>query len=253
MSVTAFLVLAGVILLVALAVWLASPIRILRDASREGFQDESASRAYDRTSSWPIFAFERYLIMRTLKRKKPKGVVVDIGCGPGYLAAKMAHDLREAQIVGLDINPYMVTMAKGNRSRLSADYALVLGDVSALPFASGSANVVVTSLSLHHWADPAQAFEEIYRVIAPGGRLVVLDPRRNAPWLVFLAFRIGQSLFSPSAIRRTNGAVGSLWASYTRSELQRLLATQPFEQVKVAAGPGWLIADCVKAPGVVEG
>ena len=247
MSIIAILALAGVVLLAALVVWLASPVGISRDAGREGFQDEPASRAYDRTSSWPIFAFERYLTMRTLKRKMPKGIVLDIGCGPGYLAAKMARELQETEIVGLDINPYMVSLAKGNIARLSADYALVFGDVSALPFASGSANAVVTSLSLHHWIDPTAAFTEIYRVLAPGGRLVAFDPRRNAPRIVFLAFQIGQSLFSPPAIRRTNGAVGSLWASYTRSELRALLLAQPFEKATVTAGPGWLIADCVKA------
>ncbi len=252
MTMTVLLVLGVAIVLVALGTWLASPMGIRRDAGREGYQDEQASQAYDRTSNWLIFAFERYLIMRALKRERPDGIVVDIGCGPGYLAAKMAHDLRETEIIGLDINPYMAALAKGNRSRLSADYALVLGDVSALPFANHSANVVVTSLSLHHWADPSGAFAEVYRVLSPGGRLVVLDPRRDASRLVFLAFQIGQSLFSPSAIRRTNGAVGSLWASYTRSELRRLLATQPFEQVKVVAGPGWLIADCVKANGAVR-
>lgn len=246
------LILGVVVLLTALAVWLASPMGMQRDPGRESYQDEEASQAYDRTSSWPIFAFERYLIMRTLERKRPKGIVLDIGCGPGYLAAKMAGELRETEIVGLDINPHMIGLAKGNRSRLSVDYVLVLGDVSALPFASGSANAVVTSLSLHHWMDPSAAFAEIYRVLAPGGRLVVFDPRRNAPRLVFLAFQIGQSLFSPPAIRRTNGAVGSLWASYTRSELRSLLVAQPFEQVEVVAGPGWLIADCVKAAGVVE-
>ncbi len=247
---TLLFALVPVAISLAIVSWLIAPVRMSRDPSREGFQDEEASHAYDRTSTWPVFALERYLIVRSLRRKTPSGLLVDVGCGPGFLAASIVKHFPGVQAVGVDINRYMVSIAKTNRSRFATDYGLVLADVSALPMASGSANVVVTSLSVHHWTDPHRAFAEIYRVLAPGGRLLVFDARRNVPRAVFLAFHIGQRLFSPQAIRRTNGAVGSLQASYTGPELKGLMLAQPLQEVRVSSMPGWILAEGTKPPEV---
>ncbi len=253
MNATLLLVLLPVAGFLAIVSWLVAPVRMRRDPSREGYQDEEASQAYDRTSTWPVFALERYLIVRSLiRRKKPSGLLVDAGCGPGFLAASIVKHFPGVQVVGVDINRYMVSIAKANRSRFATDYGLVLADVSALPFASGSANIVVTSLSVHHWTDPHRAFAEIYRVLAPGGRLLVFDARRNVPRAVFLAFHIGQRLFSPRAIRRTNGAVGSLHASYTGPELKGLMHAQPLQEVRVSSMPGWILAEGTKPAAVSE-
>ena len=233
--------------LLATAVFLLSrPIKIPREPEREGYQDEEASLAYDRTSRWPIFAFERRLVLNALGRHRIQGLLLDIGCGPGYLAAKIGGQFPGLEVLGLDPNRHMISIASAKLSRAHGEFNLVLGDASALPFASNTVDIVVSSLSLHHWKDPSRAFLEIYRVLAPGGRLMVFDARRDVPLLVFHAFRVGQALFGPRAIRRTNGAVGSLWSSYTADELERLLFAQQFGSVAVAQGFAWLLLKAVK-------
>ena len=51
------------------------------------------------------------------------------------------------------------------------------GDVVTLPFADGSVDLVVSTLSLHHWDDPAAGLDEIVRVLAPGGQAWIYDFR----------------------------------------------------------------------------
>ena len=228
------------------ALLLSRRIKIPREPEREGYQDEEASLAYDRTSRWPIFALERSIVLNALGRHRTKGVLLDIGCGPGYVAAKIGRRLPALNVLGLDLNRYMISLASSRLKRSQRDVGLILGDASALPFASNTVHIVVSSLSLHHWKDPREAFREIYRILAPGGLLVIFDTRRDVPFFVFYAFIAGQSLFSPRAIRRTNGAVGSLWSSYTAGELERIMSSQRFENLTVTRGLAWLVVKAVK-------
>jgi ubiquinone/menaquinone biosynthesis C-methylase UbiE len=232
---------ATTILVLALA-----PLRIPREPGREGLQDREASIAYDGMSATPAFAFSRILILRVLRRWRPGGTLVDLGCGPGYLAVGISREYPGLTTIGLDVSRDMVDLARANfQRRPSVNLRLVLGNVEALPLADGSVDCAVSSLSLHHWSDVPGALREINRVLKPGGRLLIFDARRDSPRLVYLAFVIGQ-LLSPADIRRTNGAVGSLWASYTARELEGLLSGAAFHDVRVAPRPGWLQATAVK-------
>jgi len=100
--------------------------------------------------------------------------ILDLGCGPGDLAAMLSLRLPEARIGGLDIAPAMVEQAR-RRSPRSDRLSFEVGDVARLAFESGSIDVVVSSLSLHHWQDSGAAFAEIARVLRPGGTALVYD------------------------------------------------------------------------------
>jgi ubiquinone/menaquinone biosynthesis C-methylase UbiE len=63
-----------------------------------------------------------------------------------------------------------------NRTRTS-NLRFRVGDVAALPFAHNSVDLVVSTLSLHHWDDPAAGLNEIVRVLAPGGQAWIYDFR----------------------------------------------------------------------------
>jgi len=98
--------------------------------------------------------------------------VLDVGTGPGVLLMELAERRPDLRLVGLDLSEDMVTLAQKNLG----DRATVrVGDVTALPFATDSFDLVVTSFSAHHWDDPAAAVPEIDRVLRPGGRFVLYD------------------------------------------------------------------------------
>jgi ubiquinone/menaquinone biosynthesis C-methylase UbiE len=248
-------IIVGIIVVIsgALLVWLTRPLKIPREPEREGAQDGPAVEAYDRTSGWLVFKLERYIMMRELAREMPTGgTLVDIGCGPGYLAAEISRRYPSLKVTGLDNNQLMIEAARRNWPAGRYATAFVEGDAQQMPFADDSLDYCVSSLSLHHWEDAAQVFREIQRVLKPGGRFIVLDLRRDCPIWMYLAFKIGQSLIAPEAVRRTNGAVGSFWAAYTPDELAAMLGRAGTGNCRVKRRFGWMVARGVKPPAVTS-
>jgi SAM-dependent methyltransferase len=106
--------------------------------------------------------------------------VLEVGCGPGHLSVRLArgHGL---DATGLDLDPAMIERARANAGRADDGYerppSFLVGDVASLPFPDGSFDVVVSTLSMHHWADPTAGLAEIGRVLRRGGRALVWDFR----------------------------------------------------------------------------
>jgi SAM-dependent methyltransferase len=106
--------------------------------------------------------------------------VIEVGCGPGRLSILLArrHSL---EVIGLDLDPAMVERARVNAARSARqdgrEPAFLVGDVASLAFPDRSFDLVVSTLSMHHWADPTAGLSEIGRVLRPGGRALVWDFR----------------------------------------------------------------------------
>jgi ubiquinone/menaquinone biosynthesis C-methylase UbiE len=102
--------------------------------------------------------------------------VVDIGCGPGNAARLAAR--RGARVTGIDPSPAMLRVARAVRRRAGMVWAE--GSAEALPVSDGTATVVWALATVHHWRDVKLGLSEVLRVLAPGGRLLVVE-RRSPP------------------------------------------------------------------------
>jgi len=100
--------------------------------------------------------------------------VVDLGCGTGDLVVAISQRLRDARIIGIDLSASMLLLA-GRHATTDGRLRFIVGDAAALPFDDGSVDLVVSTLSLHHWSEPADAFAEIARVLRPGGVALIYD------------------------------------------------------------------------------
>lgn len=104
--------------------------------------------------------------------------VLEVGCGPGRLSIRLAAAKR-LEVTGLDLDPAMVERARANAERAATGHArppsFVVGDVASLAFADATFDLVVSTLSMHHWANPAAGLTEIGRVVRPGGRALIWD------------------------------------------------------------------------------
>ncbi len=96
--------------------------------------------------------------------------VLDVGCGPGILSESIAKVA--ASVAGIDFLESMIEQAKSRRSGASFQVA----DAEQLPFEDEDFDVAVCCYTAHHFARPEKVFSELYRVLKPGGRVVVLHP-----------------------------------------------------------------------------
>ncbi|HZP48506.1 MAG TPA: ubiquinone/menaquinone biosynthesis methyltransferase [Vicinamibacterales bacterium] len=147
---------------------------------------------------------------------------LDLATGTGDIAFALAA--RGASVVGLDITPRMIELARGKRDMAAADApAFLVGDMLALPFPSASFDIVTTGYGLRNVPDLAAALDEIRRVLRPGGQFVSLDfnrPANGAVRAAYLAYLhvVGGALgwllhrdpdtyrYIPASIRRYPGA-----------------------------------------------
>ena len=103
-----------------------------------------------------------------------RGVCLDAGAGPGLLGLAVAEASR-CRVLLADRSPAMLRAAREEAARRGlSDRATVLGaDVMALPLAEGCVDLVVSRGSVMFWDDLPRAFDEIRRVLAPGGRAYI--------------------------------------------------------------------------------
>ncbi|WP_435194350.1 class I SAM-dependent methyltransferase [Natronomonas sp. EA1] len=98
--------------------------------------------------------------------------ILDLACGPGVNFDALAP----AAVVGLDYSAGMVRRARETAATLDEPRPRVVrGDAGRLPFPDGSFDAVYSTLAMTAMPDLDAAIEESYRVLAPGGRFVVLD------------------------------------------------------------------------------
>jgi SAM-dependent methyltransferase len=123
----------------------------------------------------------------------PGGKLLEVGSGPGRLAVRLAREAPGTTLTGVDISDAMVERAarRAAGAGLSERVRFEVGDVAALPLADGEFDGVVSTLSLHHWSDPARGLAEIHRVLKPGGEARIYD---LAHWLWLPAGRGGDRL-----------------------------------------------------------
>jgi ArsR family transcriptional regulator len=101
----------------------------------------------------------------------PEWVVVDAGCGDGFLTEALSERFRK--VLAFDHSPERLATA---RERLPAPHVRFQeGEVDALPLRSSSTDALFFSMVLHHVPEIGAALDEAHRVLRPGGRIVVAD------------------------------------------------------------------------------
>ncbi len=137
------------------------------------------SRVYERT----MVRLTRRLYQRVIEDMVPlrlvEGKVLDAGTGPGTLARDIAHRFPQLQVYGIDLSADMIRLAQehAKRERVEERVHFDVGDVGRLPYPDHSFDVVVSTISLHHWHELEQPLRELYRVLRPGGKLWIYDAR----------------------------------------------------------------------------
>ncbi len=119
----------------------------------------------------------------SLGRLEPGERVLDLGCGAGtdsLVAAQMVAP--EGHVVGIDMTPEMLEKARRSAAEMGAENVeFVEGEAEKLPFVDASFDVVISNGVIDLIPDKDAVFSELYRVLAPGGRMQVADVTIQKP------------------------------------------------------------------------
>jgi len=109
------------------------------------------------------------------------GRLLDIGTGPGYVPHEIAKIAPGLEIIGIDLSSKMIEIANRRAKELgvSERVKFKVADAASLPFEKGYFDLVISTLSLHHWRDPVACIREIHRVLKENGRAYLYDLHRD--------------------------------------------------------------------------
>jgi ubiquinone/menaquinone biosynthesis C-methylase UbiE len=151
-------------------------------------------------------------LAEALLRLLPPLVIADLGAGEGASALLLAQ--RAKKVIAVDSSARMIEVGREQALRhgvKNIDYRL--GDMEEIPIGDGEVDLVFFSQSLHHALHPELALAEATRILAPGGRIVILD-------LVRHRFEQARELYADE------------WLGFSESDLESMLQNAGFINVE---------------------
>ena len=147
-------------------------------------------------------------------RLAPKIIIADLGAGEGMLSQLLAR--RVSKVWCIDNSPRMVEVGTALAAKNGlANLAYKLGDIENVPLADRSVDLAILSQALHHAQHPGKAVAEAFRILRPGGQVLVLDLKEHT-------------------FERAHDLYADVWLGFKESDLHGFLKKSGFQNVEVA-------------------
>jgi ubiquinone/menaquinone biosynthesis C-methylase UbiE len=162
-------------------------------------------------------------------RVPPRGRILEVAPGPGYLAIELAK--RGYDVTGVDISTSFVRIGRENAEKAGVRVEFEHGNAAAMPFGDASFDFVVCSAAFKNFSAPVDALNEMHRVLRSGGQALVYDLRHEATLDEIDAEVGGMGLSALNAfITRLTFRFVLLRRAYTRAALERMARASRFER-----------------------
>jgi len=176
----------------------------------------------DSGSNWDDELFR----LRILAHLRPEQIVLDIGAGAG-IVAQMNFKGRARKICGVDLDPRVVANPMLDEGKVS--------DADTIPYADETFDLVFSDNVLEHLPDPASVFEEVGRVMRPGGLFLFKTPNKwhYVPTIARLTPHALHATMNAWRGRKAADVFPTLYRANTRREVVRLAAETGLEVVTI--------------------
>jgi ubiquinone/menaquinone biosynthesis C-methylase UbiE len=213
-----------------------------RVPSPESMDNPDVAAAFNRIATWPQMRLLRWFVANRIIQMTPKGIVVDIGCGPGHMILSLAKKSPVLEFLGIDLSEEVLAQADAStrKAGFAQRVAYELGGAQNLPLPDESVDMVISSLSLHHWSEPVQVLDEVHRVLRPGGAFLIFDLRRDMAPPLYLGIWFVTRFIVPRALREVNEPMSSRNAAYTPQEAAQIATSSSLSGWRVIPGRLWL-------------
>ena len=121
----------------------------------------------------------RALARQVAPQLPPGAAVLEVAPGPGYFAIELAR-LGGYQVTGLDISQTFVEIARQKAAQANVQVDFRHGNASAMPFEDETFDFLLCRAAFKNFGAPLGALREMYRVLKPGGRAMIIDLRKDA-------------------------------------------------------------------------
>jgi ubiquinone/menaquinone biosynthesis C-methylase UbiE len=174
-----------------------------------------------------VHSYDKYMKRITLGREdslrrmtvnlaqvKPGDCVLEVGCATGSLSLAAKRQAGPTgKVVGIDIIPGMIAVSRDKASQAGLDVTFQSGSIEAIPFPDENFDVVMCSFMIFHMSEKVRnkGIKEIYRVLKPHGRLMVLDlalppnPVSKRILKLFLGFMLKHDLKELQPVMESSG------------------------------------------------
>lgn len=198
------------------------------------------SKDYDHMNN--IISFNQHKLWRNRTNKeifvKDGHNVLDLCCGTGDWTIQLAAN-KNANITGLDFSENMLEVAK-EKTKIFNNIELIQGDATELPYEDNTFDIVTIGFGLRNLPDYQKGINEFYRVLKPGGQLVILETSNPENALINFGFKIYFSKIMPFLGQKIAGSAQEYTWLYestsqflTKTQLKEMMHSEGFINIKV--------------------
>lgn len=151
----------------------------------------SIAENYDRANTTFSFGLHKKWNRKLIQSVGAADTLLDLCAGTGEIGFGFLAKHRNARAILLDFCPEMLAVAKNKGTPFEGRYTLIEGDAQSLPLEEASVDAVTISYGIRNVKEPLRCFQEVARVLKPGGRFAILELTRPSS----LFFRISHKMY----------------------------------------------------------
>ena len=147
---------------------------------------KTTERFFEYMKKFPeLYSYLVQILNKNISKTVEKPSIIDLGTGPGLLLLEINKQIPNAEVIGIDPSYDMLMIA--NKNIKNNKFKIIIGRAEKIPIKNNSVDILISRFTLTYWEKPEAGFNEIYRVLKPGGKIILEVINKDFPkWKLFM-------------------------------------------------------------------